>query len=420
MLAWFDRAHGAPIVAAHRRYMNQLTDETLADPSPLRRTIGVWALSLYGLSVIVGAGIYVAIGAVIHHAGSAAPLSFLIAGVAAAGTGLCYAELAGRFPEAGGAAAFVREGFGSARLSRLAGVVLTLSVAVGAASIARGAAIYMAALITLPEQVLMTLLVLAFVVIAIIGVRESVGFAAITGALEILGLVAVIGVGLWDAPSLDPRAFLPTGWGHFSGIFSGTFIAFFAFIGFETLANMAEEVRDPRRNVPRGIVCAVIGAIAIYVLVTASVVLSGNLTDAPLLSVFTGPAARLFLVVGFLAVANGVMVQIIMLARLFYGMARKNDLPVWLAKVNARTRTPVSATILAGAIVLATALLLPFEKLLLLTNALTLAVFAIVDLALWRTKRQSRAQAGAFNTPSWLAPASAAISLGLLLTTLFL
>jgi len=386
--------------------------------SGLRRTIGVGALSLYGLSVIVGAGIYVAIGAVIHHAGNAAPLSFLISGIAAAGTGLCYAELAGRFPEAGGAAAFVREGFDSARLSRLVGAALTLSVAVGAASIARGAAIYMAALVTLPEPVLITLLVLAFVGIAIIGVRESVGFAAITGALEILGLVAVIGVGLWGAPSLDPRIFLPTAWGQVPGIVSGAFIAFFAYIGFETLANMAEEVRDPRRNVPRGIIGALIGAIALYVLVAASVVLSGRLSDTPLLSVFTGPAARLFPVIGFLAVANGVMVQIVMLARLFYGMASKQDLPAWLAEVNARTRTPVHATIVAGAIVLATALLLPFEKLLLLTNALTLAVFAIVNMALWRAKRRDPAPAGVLRTPAWLGPVSAALSLGLILTTL--
>ena len=357
----------------------------------------MWALSLYGLSVIVGAGIYVTIGVVIHHAANAAPLS------------LSYAELAGRFPEAGGAAAFVRHGFGSARLSRPVGATLTLSVAVGTASIARGVAIYIATLITL--------LVLAFVGIAIIGVRESVGFAAITGALEILGLAAVIGVGLWRAPGLDPRIFLPTAWGHLPGLLSGAFTAFFAFIGFETLANMTEEVRDPRRNIPRGIIGALIGAIALYVLVTASVVLSGRLSDAPLLSVFTGPAARLFPVIGFLAVANGVMVQIIMLARLFYGMASKHDLPAWLGKVNARTRTPVRVTIVAGAIVLATALLLPFEKLL-LTNALTLAVFAIVNMALWRAKRRDPVPAGVLRTPAWLAPVSAALSLGLLLTSL--
>jgi basic amino acid/polyamine antiporter, APA family len=109
----------------------------------LRRAITFWPLLFYGLGVIVGAGIYVATDAVIQRAGDAAPISFFVAGFAAGLTGLCYAELGARFPEAGRAAAYVREGFGSDTLAIATGVLTTLAVTVAAASIAHGTAQYL-------------------------------------------------------------------------------------------------------------------------------------------------------------------------------------------------------------------------------------------------------------------------------------
>lgn len=376
----------------------------------LRRVLTLWPLVFYGLSVIVGAGIYVAIGAVMRRAGDAAPLAFLAAAVPAVLTGLCYAELAARFPEAGGAAAYVRRGFGSDRLAQVTGAVLTLTVAVGAASIAKGAAQYMAALLPMPDAVLMAALVLGFGVVAGLGVRESVGLAAVTGAVELLGLGAAAAAGYWAAPwpwALDFQA----GW---QGVLGGAFIAFFAFIGFETLANMAEEVREPEHTLPRGIIGAVAASVLVYVVVALAVVVSRRGGEAPLLGMFTGPAATGFAVIGFMAVANGVLVNLVMLARLFYGMARLGGLPGWLALVHPRTRTPLPATALAGGIILATALVLPFEALLRLTNALTLGVFAVVNAALWRAKRRTPESAG-LNTPIWLPPLAALMCLGLIL-----
>ena len=391
----------------------------MTDPVPhaptLRRAVGLWALVFYGLSVIVGAGIYVAIGAVMARAGNAAPIAFLLAGVAAGLTGLCYAELAGRFPEAGGAAAYVRHGFGSDRLAQLVGGTITLTVAIGAASIARGAAQYMAPLITLPEPALITGLIVIFIGIASVGVQASVGLAALTGALELAGLAAAIIAGLVAAPSWHPAAFLPIAWSAWPGIMAGAFIAFFAFIGFETLANMAEEVRDPRRNVPRCIVGALAASIIVYVLVAVAMVLSFRTGATPLLDVFSGRAAIWFAGVGFVAVANGVLVHIMMLSRLFYGMARKHELPACLGRVHAGTSTPLIATVCAGALVLGAALALPFDRLLTLTNALTLLVFMVVDLALWRVQRIAPAPAGGLSVPPWLPLAAAAVSLGLLL-----
>ena len=113
------------------------------DAGDLRRVLTFWPLVLYGMGVIVGAGIYVAIGAVMERAGNAAPISFLLAGAAAAATGLCYAELAARFPEASGGVAYVRHGFRSDRLASATGLAISLAVVVAAASIARGSVHYL-------------------------------------------------------------------------------------------------------------------------------------------------------------------------------------------------------------------------------------------------------------------------------------
>jgi basic amino acid/polyamine antiporter, APA family len=380
----------------------------------LRRSLTVGPLLFYGLAVIIGAGIYVAIASVIARAGSAAPLSFLLAGVAAAMTGLCYAELASRFPEASGAAAYVKQGFGSDRAAQLTGVALTLAVAIAAASIASGAVHYLSLLIDLSPTALIALLVASFTLLAIAGVRESTGFAAVIGAVEILGLGVAAGAGFLAAPAFDVAVMLPSSFTAWQSVVAGAFIAFFAFIGFESLANMAEEAKDPRRTVPYSIVGAVLVSTLLYVVVAAALVFAGRGGQSPLIDLFQGSHATLFAAVGALAIANGVLVEIMMLARLFYGMARRRQLPVLLGRVHPRTRTPIEATALAGAIVLATALLIPFEGLLALANALTLGIFAVVDIALWRIQRRQPAGKGVFTVPHWLPPVAAALAVWLI------
>jgi amino acid transporter len=382
----------------------------------LRRSLTVLPLLLYGLAVIVGAGIYIAIASVIDRAGPAAPLSFLLAGIAAGMTGLCYAELASRFPEASGAVAYVKQGFGSDRIAQVTGVALTLAVAIAAASIASGAVHYLSVLIGLPPAALIALVVTAFTLLAMTGVRESTGFAAAIGVLEILGLAVAAGVGFVTAPTYDVGAMLPTSFAAWQGVVAGAFIAFFAFIGFESLANMAEETKDPRRTVPYSIVGAVLVSTLLYVVVAAALVFAGRGGQSPLIDLFQGSHATLFAAVGTLAIANGVLVEIMMLARLFYGMAQRRQLPTVLGRVHPRTRTPIEATALAGAIVLATALLLPFERLLALANALTLGIFAAVDLALWRIQRGQPAGEDVFAVPRWVPPSGAALSIGLIVT----
>ncbi len=385
------------------------------DAPKLRRVLTFWPLVLYGLGVIVGAGIYVAIGAVIERAGEAAPLAFLLAGVAAGLTGLCYAELASRYPEASGAVAYVRRAFAMNWLATLTGLVMTLAVAIAAASIAQGAVHYLMVLLPIPAPVLTAILIGGFTVIAAVGVRESVTMAAVMSLIEIVGLVIATLAGFLVAPDFQMAGMVPLTLAGWSGVLAGAFIAFFAFIGFETLANLAEEVKDAQRTVPRGIIGAVAASSVLYVLVATAVVLADRTGGNPLLALFEGRNVSLFAAIGSIAVANGVLVQIIMLARLFYGMASNGQLPAALGRVHRRTRTPVVATAIAGAIVLVVALMVPFEHLLVFDNAVTLIVFALVDLALCRVQRREPAVADAFTVARWVPPTAALLAVALLL-----
>lgn len=380
----------------------------------LRRTLTLGPLILYGLGVIVGAGIYVAIGAVVERAGTAAPVAFLLAGLVAAATGLCYAEFAGRFPEAAGAAAYVRHGFGSDRLSLAIGLALALAIVVATASIAAGAAQYLGLLLPLPPWMLTGLVVVLFTAVAALGVRESVFLAAAIGGLELLGLLAAIASGLWHAHDMNLAAMVPQGVAGWNGVAAGAFIAFFAFIGFESLANMGEEVRDPHRTLPRGILGAIAASLVLYLAVSIAAVAGGRAPES-LAGLFRGMGATAFALVGTLAVANGVLVQVVALARLFYGVARRGQLPALLARVHPRTHTPLPATLLAGGLVLTMAVLLPFDRLLALANVITLAIFALVDIALWRVQRHSHTEPGRFRVPHWLPLVAAALAVGLIL-----
>ena len=359
-----------------------------ASSTQLRRVLTFWPLVFYGLGVIVGAGIYVAIGAVIRRAGEAAPMSFLLAGIAAGMTGLCYAELAGRYPEASGAVAYVRHAFGSDLLARLTGFAMTVAVAVAAASIARGAVHYFVVLLPLPVPLLTIGLVAGFTWIAALGVRESVGIAATMGIIEIAGLIAATVAGLLAAPEFHVSGMLPR---DLAGRRYGRRRVYrvFAFIGFETLANLAEEVKDPQRTVPRGILGALAASVVLYVSVASAAVVGDSTAGNPLLGLFEGMNASVFAAVGSIAVANGVFVQIVMLARLFYGMANNGQIPAILGRVHPLRRTPTLATVLAGAIVLMAALLIPFEQLLVFANAVTLSIFALIDFALWHLRRNA-------------------------------
>jgi APA family basic amino acid/polyamine antiporter len=393
-------------------------------PPRLRRVLGTPLLTLYGLGVIIGAGIYVLVGTVIGTAGGGAPWSFVLAGILASLTGLSYAELAVRHPEAAGAAAYVKEAFGSDRLSLITGLAVAAVVIVSTASIARGSAGYLQAFFPWPDAIIAGGVVALFTLVGCLGVRESVGIAAVMTIVEIGGLVLVIVAGASALMSLPERiddlvpASALAGW---AGIVAGAFLAFFAFIGFENLANMAEETRAAERTLPRAILLSLGLSTLFYAVVTIVVILALPLEEllnssAPLLQVAAQAAwfsSDIFAVIALIAVANGVLLELIMLARLFYGMAHRGWLPAGLGTISPRLRTPIRATLLGGSIVFALTVALPFVSLVTITSTITLLVFAGVNLALWQLQR-SRPRTEGFRVPRFIPPIAAFANIGLI------
>lgn len=391
--------------------------------SGLSRSLGLGLLVFYGLGVIIGAGVYVVIGDVIEKAGALAVCAFAVAGALAGLIALAYAELGARHPEAAGAAAYVKEAFGSDRFSQLTGFAVAVVVLISAATIARGTAGYAQAFVALPEALIAGAVVLVFTAVACLGVKDSVRAAAVMTVIELLGLMLVVSAGL--APVRDFQgpvlALVPTDLDAWSRVCAGAFLAFFAFTGFENLANMAEEAKNVGRTIPRAILLSLGISTVIYMTVALVVVAAVPLDEAaasaaPLLSVIERRGwgiSTAFAALALVAVANGVLIQILMLSRLFYGMARRSLLPSGLAAISPR-HVPVRATLVAGALVLLSTVALPFASLLRLSTTLTLLVFALVSLSLWRLQQRAPRHDLDFQVPRWVPIAAALGSIALI------
>ena len=395
-------------------------------PTELKRGLSLWLLVFYGLGNILGAGIYVLVGKVAGSAGLFAPVAFLVASLVAAFTALSYAELVARYPLSAGEAVYVQEGLGLRALSVLVGLLIVLMGAVSAATIARGFVGYLDVLIEVPDAVAITLLVLVLAATAVWGIVESVRIAALVTLVELLGLglvLAVAGDSLFTVPGRLPELVPPPDPVIWQGIMFGAFLAFYAFIGFEDMVNVAEEVRNPVRNVP----LAILLALGITTLLYAAVSLTAVLTvapaqlaasDAPLATVYqqaTGNKPVVLSIISLFAVVNGALIQIIMGSRILYGMSREGWLPARFGRVWRRTQTPVAATVATAATVLVLALWLPLVTLAKSTNFLVLVVFSLVNLSLLRIKWRDPRPTGLRVMPHWVPAGGIVASLGLLL-----
>jgi amino acid transporter len=395
-----------------------------ADPQQgpgLRRSVGPVLLTFYGLGNIVGAGIYVLLGEVAGAAGGAAPLAFVLALAVAALSALSYSELAARYPAAAGEAAYLQRAFGRRRLSLAAGLVIAAAGLVSSAALARGFAGYLGALVAVPDGLAIGGVVAVLGALCAWGIQQSMRAAAVMTVIEVAGLVLVIaglGEGFAALPErageLLPGA-APAAW---VGLWVGGFLAFYAFIGFEDMVKVAEEVRRPQRDLPVAILAALAGAAALYLVLAVGVVLALDPatlagTEAPLATIYertTGRGAAVITVIGLVAAVNGVLAQVIMASRMVYGLAAEGWLPATLARVHPRTRTPLPATAAVTAMVLALALAFPVAGLAGATSALILAVFAAVNLALWRLRRRGD-RPGPGIAPAWVPPAALAATL---------
>lgn len=389
--------------------------KTSSGEAALARVISLPLLVLYGLGVTIGAGIYVLVGETAAQAGMYAPLSFIFAAIVMAFSAGTFAELSVRFPQSAGEAIYVKEGLRSEGLSLLTGGIVLMSATVAAATITLGGTGYVLELLGLPREVIIVSIVLLMGGIAAWGVKESVIFAAVFTVLEILGLLVIIGAGFWTRPDLIlrlPEVVPPiSDFAALSAIFTTSLIAFFAFIGFDDVVNLVEETKNPARTMPLAILITLVVATILYFMVTAVAVLSVPLeelgsSNAPIGLLFerlTGSSPFVITLIAIVATLNGIVIQIVMAARVLYGLGRKGSIPAIFAKVHSKTHTPVFSTVLITAVILGLALFFPIGTLAETTTQFILAVFTLVNLSLVVLKiRKVPAPVNAYTVGIWV------------------
>ncbi len=397
----------------------------------LSREIGVFLLLFYGLGNILGAGIYVLVGKVAGISGYFTVFSFLLACIIALFTALSYMELASRYPVSAGEAVYVQEGMGLRPLSISFGLLIMAAGLLSAATIAHGFAGYLSQLVDIDAKVSIVLLVVALVAISIKGIKVSVAAASILTLVEVFGLLLIIyhGFGEVTEPSVSYKVFLPAfDFSEVSVIFLGAFLAFYAFIGFEDMVNIAEEVKEPSKTFPIAIISALVISTLLYVLIVIVALQTLPLdalqqSSAPFSDIYkklTGEEPIVISMIGAFAVVNGALIQIIMGSRILYGMALKGWLHKSLAEVSTITKTPIKATIAAGMITIVFALLFDIVSLASFSSMLTLVIFTLINLALIRIKHTKATPIGVLEIPLWMPWCGVLLNIFLISMALFI
>lgn len=401
------------------------------DATQLRRSLGLSLVIFYGLGNILGAGIYVLVGKVAGAAGLLAPLAFLLSALVASFSAFSYGELASRYPVSAGEAVYIQRGLGWRPLSIAVGFFISIAGMVSSAAIAKGFVGYLHVFVAAPDWLAIVLLLLALGTVAGWGITQSVRLAGLITIIEIGGLLLVIGVGSPSLTSFPERlpemtASLGSGvaWG---GVLLGAFLAFYAFLGFEDMVNVAEEVKEPRTNLPKAIVVALVISTVLYMAIALVAVLSVPQAElaqstAPMALVFehaTGSKPFVISLIGMFAVINGALIQIIMVSRVLYGMSRQGWIPVGFGRINSTTRTPLLATSLVVLCVIVFALWVPLVALAGITSFLLLIVFALVNASLIQIKRREPRPEGVILYPDWIPVGGLVLSVALIVVSLF-
>lgn len=361
---------------------------------PLRRTLGTATLTLHGVGVMVGAGIFVLVGEVAGHAGTATWLAFIAASLAALPTGLSYAELASRYPRSAGEAVFAARAFDRSGVSFVVGFLVVASGLMSTAAVSHGFAEYAHVLLgstAIPRAALIVAFLGALSIINDRGIRQSTWLNAALTSVSVLALLAIAfaGVGEWGR---GPEPVLPTTFDVAPvAILSAAALAFYAFIGFEDICNVAEETRAPSRTIPRAVLLSLGISAALYAVVTLtalSVVPAAELASHP--APLTLVAERVFpwvtswwiAVVAILAVTSTALFNLIMASRVLLGMARSGWLPAALGNVGTRTRTPRLSIAVAFGFAVILALTGVLGVLAEATNVIILLAFVAVNVSL--------------------------------------
>lgn len=404
------------------------TTSSAPGPATLARHMGLFALIVYGVGDMVGAGVYATIGKAAGSMGNAVWLAFVGSMVAAMLSGLSYASIASRYPRAAGAAYVTHRAFRLSFLSYFVGLAVTASglTSMATSSNAVGENLYKLINGRVPIWVLLILFLAAITFLNFWGIRESLWGNLLCTAVEVGGLLFVIAVGMRFWGSVDYLQFPGAGegdsgrtlWSGTTLVLSGSVLTFFSFVGFEDMINVSEEVKDPSRTMPMGILIALGITTLLYIAISVTVVsvvsYESLATAAAPFELVTRKAApwlpdNTYTFITIFAVANTALINYIMGSRLVYGMARQGLLPAALGTVHSRRRTPHVSILTLGVIVTILALsaripfggttVNPIRQLADATALLLLGCFAIVNVALIVLKRRPGEPRGKFEVP---------------------
>ena len=396
----------------------------------LRRSVGGVQLAMYGVGSMLGAGIYGLIGVAAGVMGSAIWLAFLASMVAALLTGLTYASIGSRYPKAAGAAYVAHRAFGLPLLSYVVGLAVICSglssIATQSKVVANSLQALFGPLQAVPIPVLAVVFILVLAAVLFRGIKESLLFNTICTIVEVAGLVFVIAVGAryWGTADLTEMPVSPDGGLAALVVLQGAVLTFFSFIGFEDTLNVAEEVKEPERNLPLALMAALIVATILYlgVAVTAVSVIPWRelaQSQAPLATV-VAKAAPWFPTVGFgiltiFAVSNTALVNYVMGSRLLYGLSSQGLAPRFLSAIHADRRTPHMAIVVLFVVAVALSMLGDISQLASATVLLLLFVFVLINIAYLVLKLRKDEPKSAFEAPAFVPLLGAAVCAALIM-----
>ncbi len=393
----------------------------------LSRELGLFEVTVYGVGLILGAGIYAILGEATAVAGESVPLAFLAAAVVAGLTGLSYAELASRFPKGEGDYVYVRESMGSKRLAEVVAVLRVFVGAVSAAAVALAFSGYLTAFTDVPPALAALALVALASAVNFWGIELSAKLNVLFTAAEVGGLALVIWLGrnTWGSVAVLDAPF------GGSGVVAATFLVFFAYLGFGSIVNVAEETRDATRTVPRAILLSIATTTVLYVLVAFSAV---GLVDWRALGASASPLALVAeagggavagSVVGAIALtstANTVLILLVSTSRLLYGVSKSEyrSFPTMFSRIHAGRRTPYLAVALVGGLTVPFVLLGDLGQVAALANAALLVVFVVVNAALLKLRFDHPGDRAGFTAPLTVGRLSVTALAGLVTTVALL
>ena len=389
----------------------------------LKQTLGAFDLVLLGVGAIVGTGIFILPGTVAaSNSGPAIVFSFIIAAIVCALAGLCYSEFSSSIPVTGSAYTYGYIVFGEL-VGWLVGWALLLEYGLAAASVATGWSSYLSTFlegfnITIPKaisgpfnpadgtyvNVPAIAIVLAIALLLTRGIQESAKLNKIMVFIKVGVILLFIGVGIFYVEPANWQPFMPFG---INGVMSGAAIVFFAYLGFDAVSAAAEEVKNPQRNLPIGIIGSLLICTLLYIAV--SLVLTGmvsytrlNVSDPVS---FAMQLVHLDWVAGVIslgAVVGMVTVILVMLyggTRLLYAFGRDGLLPQSMSELNKKYNTPVKNTWTFAVLVAICAGIVPLSKLAELVSMGTLIAFTIVSIGVIYLRKDKSIPTGGFKVP---------------------